>query len=185
MNPSPSPVSPSPDPGLPPVAGRGTGQLLVGVGALGVAAVLAFGATSISSEAGYAGVGPNFLPWVISAAMAICGSLLVYEALTGGYRQMDTPSGAPQGDWHALAWVSAGVLLNATLITTIGFILSCALCFTLAVRGLRTSEGKPAGNARQTMVDAVTGMLIAAPVYWLFTKLLAVNLPGLSSSGWI
>ena len=28
--------------------------------------------------------------------------------------------------------MSAGVLLNATLITTIGFILSCALCFTLA-----------------------------------------------------
>jgi putative tricarboxylic transport membrane protein len=158
---------------------------LVGVGALLVAAVLAYGATSISSEAGYAGVGPNFLPWVISAAMAICGSLLIYEALTGGYRQMDTPSGAPRGDWRALAWVSAGVLLNATLITTIGFILSCALCFTLAVRGLRTSEGKPAGNTRQTAIDAVTGMLIAAPVYWLFTKLLAVNLPGLSSTGWI
>jgi putative tricarboxylic transport membrane protein len=98
---------------------------------------------------------------------------------------MDAPSGAPRGDWHALAWVSAGVLLNATLITTIGFILSCALCFTLAVRGLRASEGKPAGNLRQTVMDAVTGMLIAAPVYWLFTKLLAVNLPGLSSTGWI
>ena len=98
---------------------------------------------------------------------------------------METPSGAPRGDWVALAWVSAGVLLNATLITTIGFILRCALCFTLAVRGLRASEGKPAGNLRQTLIDAVTGMLIAAPVYWLFTKLLAVNLPGISSSGWI
>jgi putative tricarboxylic transport membrane protein len=185
MNPSPSPVPSSPDSNQPPVAGRGVGQLLVGAGALGVAAVLAYGATSISSDAGYAGVGPNFLPWVVSAALAICGSLLIFEALTGGYRQMDAPSGAPRGDWHALAWVSAGVLLNATLITTIGFILSCALCFTLAVRGLRASEGKPAGNLRQTVMDAVTGMLIAAPVYWLFTKLLAVNLPGLSSTGWI
>ncbi|MDM7949915.1 tripartite tricarboxylate transporter TctB family protein [Hydrogenophaga sp.] len=180
------PLEPSsPGASEPPVATRGAGQLLVGLGALGLAAVLAYGATSISSEAGYAGVGPNFLPWVISAAMAICGSLLIFEALTGGYRQMETPSGAPRGDWVALAWVSAGVLLNATLITTIGFILSCALCFTLAVRGLRASEGKPAGNLRQTLIDAVTGMLIAAPVYWLFTKLLAVNLPGISSSGWI
>ena len=185
MNPSSSPVSPSSVPSEPPVAGRGAGQLLVGVGALLVAAVLAYGATSISSDAGYAGVGPNFLPWVVSGALAICGGLLVFEALTGGYRHMETPSGAPRGDWHALAWVSAGVLLNATLITTIGFILSCALCFTLAVRGLRASEGKPAGNLRQTVMDAVTGMLIAAPVYWLFTKLLAVNLPGLSSTGWI
>lgn len=185
MNPSPSPIPSSPDPGAPAVAGRGAGQLLVGVGALLVAAVLAYGAASISSEAGYAGVGPNFLPWVISGALAICGVLLIYEALTGGYRSMETPSGAPRGDWHALAWVSAGVLLNATLITTIGFILSCALCFTLAVRGLRASEGKPAGSLRQTLKDAVTGMLIAAPVFWLFTKLLAVNLPGISATGWI
>lgn len=185
MNPRPSPVSPPSVPAKPPVAGRCVGQLLVGVGALGVAAVLAYGATSISSEAGYAGVGPNFLPWVVSGALAICGGLLVFEALTGGYRRLETPSGAPRGDWHALAWVSAGVLLNATLITTIGFILSCALCFTLAVRGLRASEGKLSGNLRQTVIDAVTGMLIAAPVYWLFTKLLAVNLPGLSSTGWI
>ena len=185
MNPSPSPVALPSSVNLPPAARRGMGQLLVGVGALLVAAVLAYGATAISSEAGYAGVGPNFLPWVVSAALAICGGLLIFEALTGGYRHMETPSGAPRGDWHALAWVSAGVLLNATLITTIGFILSCALCFTLAVRGLRASEGKPAGNLRQTVVDAVTGMLIAAPVFWLFTKLLAVNLPGLSNSGWI
>jgi putative tricarboxylic transport membrane protein len=27
--------------------------------------------------------------------------------------------------------------------------------------------------------------LIAAPVYWLFTQLLAVNLPGLTASGWL
>lgn len=159
--------------------------MLVGIGALLVACVLAYGALAIPADAGYAGVGPNFLPWVVSAAMAVCGVLLVWEARTGGLRQMPEPSGAARGDWRALAWVSAGVLLNASLITTIGFVLSCALCFVLAVRGLRASEGKPIGNARQTMQDAVTGMLIAAPVFWLFTKLLAVNLPGLTTSGWL
>ena len=161
------------------------GQLAVAVGALIVAAVLAYGATDIPADAGYAGVGPNFLPWVVSAAMAICGGLLLWEALTGGYRNMPEPSGAARGDWRALAWVSAGVLLNASLITTIGFILSCALCYLLAVRGLRSSEGKPAGGLRQTVQDAVIGMLISAPVFWLFTKLLAVSLPGISSTGWI
>ena len=29
------------------------------------------------------------------------------------------------------------------------------------------------------------GLAIAAPVYWMFTKLLAINLPGLTSTGWI
>ncbi|MCW5654131.1 tripartite tricarboxylate transporter TctB family protein [Hydrogenophaga sp.] len=162
-----------------------SGQLAMGIGALLVAAVLAVGAWSIPAQAGYAGVGPNFLPWVVSAVMAVCGILLIRQVLTGGYRDMPEPSGAPRGDWRALAWVSAGVLLNAALITTIGFILSCALCFVLAVRGLRGSEGKPAGDAWQTMKDAVVGVLIAAPVFWLFTQLLAVNLPGITSTGWI
>jgi putative tricarboxylic transport membrane protein len=166
-------------------AHRRLGQTLMGLGALLVAAVLAYGAMAITSDAGYAGVGPNFLPWVVALAMALCGAWLLWEARTGGYRHMEPPTGAPRGDFAALAWVSAGILANAALITTLGFILSCALCYLLAVRGLRASEGKPAGNARQTFGDAVTGMVISAPVFWLFTKVLAVNLPGVSGSGWI
>lgn len=161
------------------------GQVAMGLAALAVAGLLAWGAAAIPSDAGYAGVGPDFLPWVVCVAMAICGALLVWEALTGGYRDMEEPSGAPRGDWHAMAWVSAGVLGNAALITTIGFILSCALCFVLAVRGLRISEGKSGGGLMQVVRDVVTGMLIAAPTYWLFTKVLAVSLPGLTATGWI
>lgn len=157
----------------------------MGVGALLLAIVLAYGARDIPGDVGYAGVGPNFLPWVLSAALGVCGSLLLWQALSGGYRQMEQPSGAVQGDWRALAWVSAGILLNASLITTIGFVLSCALCFALAVRGFRTSEGKPAGGGLQTLRDVAIGAAIAAPVFWLFTQLLAVNLPGLTGTGWI
>lgn len=160
-------------------------QTLIGVGALGVAGVLVYGALSISSEAGYAGVGPNFLPWVVAVALLACGAWLLWEARSGGYRSLEEPSGAERGDWAAMAWVSAGVLANAALITSVGFVLSCALCFVLAVRGLRASEGRPAGGVRQTVLDAVTGLLIAAPVFWLFTKLLAINLPGLTASGWL
>ena len=42
------------------------GQLAMGVAAIVVAAVLAYGAANIPSDAGYAGVGPDFLPWVLS-----------------------------------------------------------------------------------------------------------------------
>jgi putative tricarboxylic transport membrane protein len=53
------------------------------------------------------------------------------------------------------------------------------------VRGLRSSEGRAAGDLRQTVKDAVTGLVIAAPVFWLFTKVLAINLPGLTDTGWL
>lgn len=160
-------------------------QTLIGVGVLALGGVFAAGATLISSEAGYSGVGPNFLPWVVAAAMLACGGWIIWEARTGGFRCADEPSGDEHGDWKGFAWVSAGLLANAALITYIGFILSCALCFALAVRGLRSAQGSGAGGVREAAVDAATGLAIAAPVYWMFTKLLAINLPGLTASGWL
>ena len=160
-------------------------QRVIGFAALALAGLMAFGALQIPSAAGYAGVGPNFLPWVVTAALAACGAGLLFEAYTGGYRHLEEPSGAATGDWPPLLWVVAGVLANAALITTIGFILACTLCFMLAVRGLRQSEGAAGGGVRQLAIDFVTGFLIAGPAFWLFTKLLAINLPGLTGTGWI
>lgn len=160
-------------------------QTLVGLGALALAAVLAWGAVGIPSNAGYSGVGPNFLPWVVAAVLAVCGVVLIVQARRGGFAQMEPPSGAGSGDWRGFAWVGAGVLCVAALITTAGFVLSCTLCFMLAVRGLRLSQGSPAGGLRQTVVDFFTGFLIAAPAYWTFTKALAISLPSLTSTGWL
>jgi putative tricarboxylic transport membrane protein len=145
---------------------------------------LAAGALRIPGEAGYGGVGPNFLPWVVAVVLTLCGVLIVRQAMTGGFRDMEEPSGAERPWWPGLVWVSAGLLANAALITTIGFILSCALCYLLAVQGLRRSQGQPAG-VRTLAVDVVSGLLISAPVFWMFTKFLAINLPGLTATGWI
>ena len=160
-------------------------EAALAAGVLALGALLAFGALSISTEAGYGGVGPNFLPWVVSAALVVCGALLLWQALRGGFRERDEPSGAARGDWVALAWVSAGVLVTAALITRVGFVLACALCFALAVRGLRGAEGRPAGGLKQTLIDFATGVAIALPVFWLFTKLLAINLPNLTGTTWL
>jgi putative tricarboxylic transport membrane protein len=160
-------------------------QTLIGLGVIGVGVVLAVGAANISSVAGYAGVGPNFLPWVASAVLLLCGGLLVWHARSGGWRALDTPSGAATGDWPALAWVAGGILANAALITTIGFVLSCALCFVLAVRGMRLAEGKGGFSVSRVAADLGIGLCIALPVYWLFAKGLAINLPSLTNTGWI
>jgi putative tricarboxylic transport membrane protein len=160
-------------------------QTLVGAGVLVLGLLVAAGATQISSEAGYGGVGPNFLPWVVGGLLALCGAFLVWEALSGGFRELEAASGADRGHWPGFVWVSAGLLANAALITTIGFILSCTLCFVLAVRGFRSSEGRLDLSLRALIVDALIGMAIAAPVFWMFTKFLAINLPGLTDTGWI
>jgi len=168
-----------------PEAAGAPGQTLLGIGVSLVGAAMAYGATFISSEAGYAGVGPNALPWLVSVVLMACGAWLVWEPRTGGYREMEAPSGAERADWHAVAWVVAAIVANAALITTIGFILACSLCFALAVRGLRVAEGRSGGGVRHSVVDLATGVAIAAPVFWMFTKLLAINLPGLTTTGWL
>ncbi len=163
-------------------------QTLIGVGVFAVGAVIAAGATMIPSEAGYAGVGPNFLPWVVAIVLLVCGALVVWESRSGGFRNRDEPAGSSHGYWPGFAWMSVALLSNAALITTIGFILSCTLCFVLAVRGLRNADQQadPPGFSLSGLVrDACIGVAISAPVYWMFTKLLAINLPGLTGTGWI
>ncbi|OGB33031.1 MAG: tripartite tricarboxylate transporter TctB [Burkholderiales bacterium RIFCSPLOWO2_12_FULL_61_40] len=161
------------------------GQTLVGAGVVLLALGLAAGAVSIPSDAGYAGVGPNFLPWLVASALLVCGAFLVYEARTGGFREMDDETFGGPPYWSGFVWMSAGMLANAALITTLGFIPSCTLCFVLAARGLRNAQGKATPGMQPWLTDLGVGLLIAAPVYWLFTKFLAINLPGLTQSGWL
>ena len=83
-------------------------------------------------------------------------------------------------------WVSAGLLLNAALITTIGFILSCTLCYVLAVQGLRRAAGAGRPGAPACLPSTwPPASPSRRPVFWMFTQFLAINLPGLTSTGWI
>ena len=160
-------------------------QTLVGAGVLLLGLGLGFGALSIPSAAGYGGVGPNFLPWLISVSLLVCGGFIVWESRSGGFRAMDESVGGPRPYWPGFVWMSAGLLANAALITTIGFILSCTLCFVLAVQGLQGAEGRADRRPAAWLKDVLIGMAISAPVYWMFTQFLAINLPGLTSTGWL
>ena len=176
----------TPDSSAPPQPAATWPQTLVGAGVLLTGLALAFGAIGISSEAGYGGVGPNFLPWLVSVVQVLCGGWIVWEARTGGFRELDAPSGADHAYWPGFVWVSAGLLLNAALITTLGFILSCTLCYVLAVQGLRRASGQGGVNSPRTwLTDFIAGLCISAPVFWTFTQFLAINLPGLTSTGWL
>jgi len=182
MTTTPADTTTTPDAPAPGQAGWA--QRAVGIAVILVALGLGYGAIGISSEAGYGGVGPNFLPWLTAGGLLLCGVMILREALTGGFREKDAAPGAAQGYWSGFVWVSAGLLLNASLITTIGFILSCTLCYVFACQGLRRAAGQAAGAPKVLMTDTVTGLLISAPVFWMFTQFLAINLPGLTAGGW-
>jgi len=63
-------------------------QSAVALGVLALSVGLGWGAIDISSEAGYAGIGPNFLPWLVAVGLAVVGVILLLEAHSGGFRNM-------------------------------------------------------------------------------------------------
>lgn len=161
-------------------------QTAVAIGVMLVALAMGYTAIGIPSDAGYAGIGPNFLPWVVSVSLLLCSLFLIHEIRTGGFRDMEVAaSGDAHPFWRGFAWMSAGMLGGAALIDMIGFVFSCTLCFVFAARGLRQAEGQTLGGWKPWATDVFSGLLISVPVFWVFGKFLAIKLPGLLQSGWL
>lgn len=138
------------------------GVLAVGLGAATVTATL-------PSEGGYAGIGPNFMPGLVSVGLVALGVWLLYEALTGGWRRPvvhhDEFRGAP------FLWVSAGLFAHMALIAWAGFVVAGAVLFVLVARGF---------GSRRLVRDVALGAALALAVYLFFAQVLSVNLP----AGW-
>jgi putative tricarboxylic transport membrane protein len=103
--------------------------------------------------------------------LGICGALLIWEARSGGFRHAADPGGHAKADILPFVWVSAGLLVNAALISTVGFIFSCTICYVLGrarpAPRRASASGLCTGHLGQ---DVITGLLIAAPVFWMFTQ---------------
>ena len=152
-------------------------QLAIGIGVLAIAAVYGVGSTHIAAASGYAGIGPAFFPWVVTILLALCGVMLIREAASGGFRSFEPEATPPGGArWGRFALASAGMLINAALITRIGFTLSCALLFAIVAF---------ACGSRQMVRNVVVGLLVSYPVFLMFNKVLGLNLPVLLANGWI
>jgi len=139
------------------------GALALGAGAAAVTATL-------PSEGGYAGIGPNFMPGLVSAALIVVGAWLLYEALSGGWRsrveQKDILQRPP------FLWVSAGLFAHMALVGWAGFVIAGAVLFVCVARGF---------GSRRFLRDLAIAVALALAIFLFFTQVLNVNLP----AGWM
>jgi putative tricarboxylic transport membrane protein len=147
--------------------------LSLGVLALGVfATVIAF---QLPEGGGYARIGPNFMPKVVSAGLIGLGIWLLAEVFTGGWRERVPDDPAERGEHPfngaAFAWVTAGLLAQMALIQHAGFVIAATALYALVARGF--------GSPRWAR-DAAIGFALGVVVYLFFVRFLNVNLP----SGW-
>ena len=116
--------------------------LSLGILALGVAA--AVGTSQLPSAGGYARIGPNIAPAVISGGLILLGLWLLYETFSGGWRNAIADDPAERGEHRftpsAFIWVSAGLFAQILLIHRAGFVLAQAALFCCVARGFGSSK---------------------------------------------
>jgi len=156
-----------------------TAHVAIGAFVVAVAVMLVIGALLLPADKGYSIIGAQAFPLAVAVLLGIVGSGLVWQGLTGGFRFLPGPEGyaipISNRQWRGALWVSAGLLVNALLITRIGFVLSSTLLFVAAARGFGSNSVKR---------DFLLGLALTIPVYLGFTKGLGVPLPALIG-GWL
>jgi len=154
--------------------GRVELTISLGVLALGIFATVV--ALRLPEAGGYARIGPNFTPKVVSACLVLLGLWLLAEVFTGGWRERvpDDPVERGEHDFRpsAFAWVSGGLFAQMALIQSAGFVLAAMVLYGCVARGF--------GSARPAR-DLGIGLMLGLAVFLFFVKFLNVNLP----AGWL
>ncbi|EIM13806.1 tripartite tricarboxylate transporter TctB family protein [Pseudomonas chlororaphis] len=155
-------------------------QLAIGLGLIAISLVLVIGALRFPPEMGFVILGAHVYPSAVGAFLGAVGLLLSYQACTGGFRELDASSddsddSAQPGGRLGAAWVTAGLVAIAVLISLIGFVLAAGLLFACSARGF---------GSRRPLRDLAIGIALTLPIYWLFNAGLGVALPPLVNA-WI
>ena len=151
-------------------------QLAIGIGLIALSAVLAVGAFRFPPEMGFVILPAYVYPWVVAGFLGAVGVLLSYQAVSGGFRELDNQQAhTVAGGKAGAAWVTAGLIGVAVLINVIGFVLAAGLLFACSARGF---------GSRHPLRDLAIGMALTLPIYWLFNAGLGVSLPPLVNA-WI
>ena len=149
---------------------RSRAEVALSLGVIGIGIGVAGVTATLPSEGGYAGIGPNFMPGVVSAGLIALGIWLLYESLAGGWRNRQDQEGVYQR--APFLWITAGLFAHMALIGWAGFVVAGTVLFTFVARGF---------GSRRLLRDVAIGVVLALAVYLFFTQLLNVNLP----AGWM
>ena len=145
------------------------GQLAVAAGVVALGALVTWGSFNLPTGGGYAQVGPGVVPRIVGVGILALGAWLIYEALSGGFRGIDEEAEArvPM-HWASFGWVTGGIIAYGLLIERAGFILSSIVLFLLVARGFQS---------RRWLLNTVSGAILAAIIYAVFTYGLGLTLP--------
>jgi putative tricarboxylic transport membrane protein len=139
------------------------GDVLLGLGVVILAAVVGWQTTLIPLNAVYAKVGPNVIPWIVTAMLGGLGLFLTIQGVMGGWPHEQEG----ELEWASLGWLLAALLANVALIDFVGFIIASTLMFTLTARAFKST---------QPLRDAAIGFTLAVIAYVGFDRVLGYKI---------
>ena len=150
---------------------RSLAGLLIGLGLIAIAAVVAVDAMHMRVPTIHARVGPRVFPYLVSCGLALAGAAIAWQAWTRNFlvEAQDT-------DWGVVAIIAAGLVLQINLLKPLGFIPAAIILF-MAVSF--------AFGSRRFLRDGVVAVVLASVTYLAFTRLLGLQLPPGILKGWL
>ena len=145
-----------------------TGELLISLGLIALGTFVVWETRSIAETQGYAQIGPRLFPYIIGAGLTLCGAVLAWQSVAGGWRHVPLDEAHDAPDWAAFAVISVGVVLHMAIIGWAGFIIASTLLFVLVARGF---------GSKRIARDIIIAIVLAIVVFLIFTLALGLSLP--------
>ena len=145
------------------------GEVLLSLVLVFIGSFVIYETRGIAETQGYSQVGPRLFPYIIGTGLTLCGAVLGWHAISGGWRDVPLDEGGHDApDWMAWAIISVGIVLHMVLIGWAGFIIASTLMFVLIARGF---------GSKHAVRDLLIGLVLAVAAYFLFTRALGLRLP--------
>ena len=145
-----------------------TGELLISLGLIALGTFVIAETRTIAETQAYAQIGPRLFPYIIGCGLTLCGAVLAWQSVAGGWRNVPLDQAHDAPDWAAFVIITAGVLLHTAVIGWAGFIIASTVLFVLVARGF---------GSRRLVRDAILGAVLAIVVFLIFTLALGLSLP--------
>jgi putative tricarboxylic transport membrane protein len=144
------------------------GEFALSIGLIALGSFIIFETQGIAEAQSYSGVGPRLFPYLIGVGLTLCGAVLGWQAVSGGWRHVPIDDNHATPDWISFGVISAGIVLHMIVIGWAGFILASTLLFVLIARGF---------GSKRPVRDVLIAVVLATVVFVVFTKGLGLNLP--------
>jgi putative tricarboxylic transport membrane protein len=149
--------------GQPGPARRPDGAALITALALaGFGALILWDSARLPADTGYSGIGPADVPRLIAACLIGLG---LWTGIAGLRGTAETP---PPQQAGPILWIVGGLGAQLVLLGFTGFSIATAVLFACTARAF---------GYRRLLVALPIGLVACLLIFWLFDRLLALNLP--------